>query len=64
MKESVMKKTVVKNHDELIMPASLPWSHEMDLNPLTLSFPADLEEVFLDEYYKKSLKQVRISLLA
>jgi len=58
-----MKKTVIKNHDELIMPASLPWSHEMDLNPITLSFPGDLEEVFLDEFYKNSLKQVRISLL-
>ena len=59
-----MKKTVIKNHDELIMPASLPWSHEMDLHPITLSFPGDLEEVFLDEFYKNSLKQVRLSLLA
>lgn len=59
-----MKKTVIKNHDELIMPASLPWHHEMDLNPITLSFPGDLEEVFLNEFYKNSLKQVRISLLA
>ncbi len=59
-----MKKTAIKNHDELIMPASLPWSHKMDLNPITLSFPGDLEEVFLDEFYKNSLKQVRISLLA
>ena len=35
----------------------------MHLNPLTLSFPPDLEKAFLNNYFNKSLKQVRLTLL-
>jgi signal transduction histidine kinase/CheY-like chemotaxis protein len=35
----------------------------MHLNPLSLSFPPDLEKAFLDDYFNKSLKQVRLTLL-
>ena len=54
----------MKNHTDLIMPAALPGSHEMNLDPITLAFPGDLEASFLEDYYNKSLKLVRISLLA
>jgi len=54
----------MKDHKDLIMPETLPGPHEMDLNPITLAFPGEMEEVFLDDFYHNSLKLVRISLLA
>lgn len=54
----------MKEHKDLIMPATLPGPHEMDLNPITLTFPDSIEETFMNDYYKNSLKQIRISLLA
>jgi PAS domain S-box-containing protein len=36
---------------------------ELKLNWLTLSFPADLEKAFLDDYFRRSLRQVRIAML-
>ncbi len=37
---------------------------EMELNPINLSFPRDLEANFLDDYFKNSLPIVRLSLFA
>ena len=54
----------MKDHRDLIMPATLPGPHAMDLNPITLSFPDDLEKSFLEHFYSNSLKLIRISLLA
>jgi len=36
---------------------------EIKMNFLTLSFPGKLEEAFLDDYFQKSLRHVRIALL-
>ena len=52
-----------KNKDS-ILPRSLLGPHQIDINPFTLSFPAEIEEVFRRQYYKTSLSLVRISLLA
>ncbi len=54
----------MKDHQDLIMPAILPGPHQMDMDPITLVFHGDVEEAFLDDFYKNSLKLVRISLLA
>ena len=54
----------MKDHKDLIMPATLPGPHEMDMDPITLAFHGDVEEAFLDDFFKNSLKLVRISLLA
>ena len=54
----------MKDHKDLIMPAILPGPHEMDMDPITLAFHGDIEEAFLDDFYKNSLNLVRISLLA
>jgi len=35
----------------------------MPMNTLTLAFPENLEKGFLDDYFSKSLKQVRVTLL-
>ena len=51
-------------HKDFIMPATSPGLHEMELNPISLSFPGNLEEAFLEDYCKNSLKAVRLSLLA
>ncbi|MBN2515459.1 MAG: response regulator [Deltaproteobacteria bacterium] len=51
-------------HKDFIMPATSPGLHEMELNPISLSFPGDLEEAFLNDYCVNSLKAVRLSLLA
>lgn len=41
-----------------------PSAHdEVKIHPITLSFSGDLEEPFLDDYFKKSLKHVRIASL-
>ena len=53
-----------KEHKDLIMPASLPGPHEMNLNPVTLKFQDWIEKDFLKDYCKNSLGLVRISLLA
>ena len=54
----------MKRTNESIMPAVLPGPHEMNLNPLTLSFPGDIEDAFRLDFFKNSLKLVRISLFA
>ncbi|MCK4789160.1 MAG: PAS domain S-box protein, partial [Desulfobacteraceae bacterium] len=38
-------------------------AHEIKANLFTLSFPEDLEKAFLDDYFQKSLRHVRIALL-
>ncbi|TET86437.1 MAG: PAS domain S-box protein [Desulfobacteraceae bacterium] len=40
-----------------------PGSDEIKVNPITLSFPRELEEAFLEDYFQKSLRHVRIALL-
>ena len=35
----------------------------MNTNPVTLSFPKDLEKDFFEEYFIKSLRHVRLALL-
>jgi two-component system, cell cycle sensor histidine kinase and response regulator CckA len=49
---------------DFIMPASSSGQNEMEIHPLFLSFPGQLEKDFLDDYYSNSLKTVRFSLLA
>ncbi len=53
----------MKAHKDFIMPAASSDLDAMNLNPVTLSFPGELEDVFLNEYYRDSLKMVRLSLL-
>jgi class 3 adenylate cyclase len=36
---------------------------KIPINPLTLRFPEELEQIFFEEYFKKSLIQVRFALL-
>jgi putative nucleotidyltransferase with HDIG domain len=40
---------------------TLPSFTQMELNPFTLAFPDDREKLFLNDFYKKSILQVRIS---
>ncbi|MBW2001840.1 MAG: hypothetical protein JRI30_04920, partial [Deltaproteobacteria bacterium] len=40
-----------------------PGSDEFKVNLITLSFPRELEEAFLEDYFQKSLRHVRIALL-
>ncbi|MEE8553151.1 MAG: hypothetical protein V3S72_07605, partial [Desulfobacterales bacterium] len=54
----------MKNFKDYIKPATSTGLYEMDLNPITLAFPGDLEEKFLGDYYKNSMILIRISLLA
>ncbi len=54
----------MKNFKDYITPATSTGLYEMDLNPITLAFPGDLEEKFLGDYYKNSMILIRISLLA
>ena len=42
---------------------ALPDFKQMELNPVTLAFPKDREKLFLKDFYKKSIFQVRISFL-
>ena len=53
----------METHKDLIMPASTAGLSEMGLNPVTLSFPKDLEDPFRHDYYVNSLKMVRLSLV-
>ena len=39
-------------------------STDLKLNYLTLSFPEEIERAYQNEYYKKSLKHIRIAMLA
>jgi signal transduction histidine kinase/FixJ family two-component response regulator len=52
----------MKPNKDYIMPPTLPGPDAMEVNPVTLSFPGDLEEAFLDDYCKNSLSLVRFSL--
>ena len=54
----------MKNFKDYLKPATSTGLYEMDLNPITLAFPGDLEEKFLGDYYKNSMILIRISLLA
>ena len=54
----------MKKYKDYIKPATSTGLYEMDLNPITLAFPGDLEEKFLGDYYKNSMILIRISLLA
>jgi two-component system cell cycle sensor histidine kinase/response regulator CckA len=54
----------MKAHYENILPAETTGPDSMDVNPITLAFSSDLESQFQDDYYKKSLSLIRISLLA
>lgn len=54
----------MKEPKDFIMPAASVRPEEMPFNPVTLSFPGDLEKAFLDVYYLNSLKVVRLALLA
>jgi hypothetical protein len=36
---------------------------DIKLNYLTLSFPREVEQAYKEDYYKKSLKHVRIAIL-
>ncbi|MDD4996660.1 MAG: response regulator [Syntrophales bacterium] len=47
---------------DYIMPATLYGAYEMELHPITLSFPEHVEGSFLDDFYTKSLTLVRFSL--
>lgn len=47
---------------DYIMPATLYGTYEMELHPITLSFPEHIESSFLNDFYKKSLTLVRFSL--
>ncbi len=47
---------------DYIMPATLYGAYEMELHPITLSFPEHVESSFLDDFYTKSLTLVRFSL--
>ena len=38
-------------------------SDEIKVNLITLSFPRELEEAFLEDYFQRSLRHVRIALL-
>ena len=49
---------------DFIMPAASPGQNEMEIHPLFLSFPGQLEKDFLNDYFSNSLKTVRFSLLA
>jgi len=51
-------------HRDFIMPPSAPGLNEMGMNPLTLSFPRNIERSFLKYYYLNSLIVVRLSLFA
>jgi signal transduction histidine kinase/ActR/RegA family two-component response regulator len=55
---------MMKIFKDYIKPATSTGLYEMNLNPITLAFPGDLEEKFLDDYYKNSMILIRISLLA
>ncbi|MBW2094584.1 MAG: response regulator [Deltaproteobacteria bacterium] len=49
---------------DFIMPASPQGQNEMEIHPIFLSFPDELEKDFQSDYYRNSLKTVRFSLLA
>ena len=46
---------------DTIQPSDL--TSEIQINPLTLRFPKDLEQKFFEDYFEKSLNQVRFALL-
>jgi PAS domain S-box-containing protein len=48
---------------KLLMASILKQSDEIKPNLFTLSFPPDLEQEFLQDYFKKSLKHIRTAML-
>ena len=49
----------MKEHQDLIMPAVLPSSYESDTDTTTIAFHGDVEEAFLNDFYKHSLRLVK-----
>jgi two-component system cell cycle sensor histidine kinase/response regulator CckA len=45
-----------------IMPETLYGMYEMELDPITLSFPKNIEQSFIEDFFNKSLGLVRFSL--
>jgi PAS domain S-box-containing protein len=45
------------------MVSFFKYSDDLKLNLITLAFPPDLEKTFLEDYFKKSLKHVRMAML-
>ncbi|PKN63985.1 MAG: hypothetical protein CVU52_11810, partial [Deltaproteobacteria bacterium HGW-Deltaproteobacteria-10] len=60
--DNIFVRTVMKQNNDLIFPATTSGIEEMGLNPITLAFRGNLEESFLDDYYKNSLQMMRFSL--
>ncbi len=54
-------KDVTKKQKDSVKLSDSPGMREMGLNALTLSFPAYLEKIFIEDYFEKSLQQVKIS---
>jgi two-component system cell cycle sensor histidine kinase/response regulator CckA len=54
----------MKEAKDFIMPPDATGPHEMELNPLTLAFPGDLENLFLEDFYTTALPMIRLSLLS
>lgn len=52
---------ILKKLHDMMMPNST--ENKLSLNPLTLSFSGELEEAYLDDFFNKSLTQVRMILL-
>jgi signal transduction histidine kinase/CheY-like chemotaxis protein len=40
-----------------------PGRKDMGLNPITMSFPKDIEKIFLEDYYKKLLPAARVAII-
>lgn len=53
----------MKSLADNILPAALPGPDSMDVNPITLAFPNNLEKQFIDNYYESSISLVRFSLI-
>jgi two-component system, cell cycle sensor histidine kinase and response regulator CckA len=54
----------MKERLDNILPDPIMGPDSMDVNPITLVFPSDLESQFQEDYYNKSLPIVRFSLVA
>ncbi len=54
----------MKEAKDFILPADATGPHEMELNPLTLAFPGDLEKRFLEDFFMTALPMIRLSLLS
>ncbi len=57
------KKDTLKKQQKISLSSNTLGLREMGLSMFTLSFSGDLERVFLDDYFEKSLPQFRVSML-